>query len=360
MTIRSKIALLICSLAFTLNDGKAFAQSLWKVEVPVYFETDRDVVREEFRFLLREKMLDIGSVNIRKVELIGHTDSDADENYNIHLSGRRARNTADFLISQGVKHDMLRLDSLGETVPISEVKGLNRRVNVVFWYERSISEQAMSKKRVVQGFVFDAVSKKRIQAEYIIEYEKSQKNLNTNPAGFFRLWLYGASDQNLTFIKSGYLNAHYQLKAEEIALSKLDTITIQIYLNPVEVVEKITLKNIYFYTDTDVLKPESYPDLEKLLKSLKDNPEMLIEIQGHMNFATNRVMNRSQQHYNLYLSHKRAKSIYEYLISNGIDRKRLSYKGMSNFKMIYPIPKNKEEEDMNKRVEIYSLKVVSS
>jgi outer membrane protein OmpA-like peptidoglycan-associated protein len=100
--------------------------------------------------------------------------------------------------------------------------------------------------------------------------------------------------------------------------------------------------------------------LEKLLKSLKDNPEMLIEIQGHMNFATNRVMNRSQQHYNLYLSHKRAKSIYEYLISNGIDRKRLSYKGMSNFKMIYPIPKNKEEEDMNKRVEIYSLKVVSS
>ena len=139
MTIRSKIALLICSLAFTLNDGKAFAQSLWKVEVPVYFETDRDVVREEFRFLLREKMLDIGSVNIRKVELIGHTDSDADENYNIHLSGRRARNTADFLISQGVKQDMLRLDSLGETVPISEVKGLNRRVNVVFCYERNIS-----------------------------------------------------------------------------------------------------------------------------------------------------------------------------------------------------------------------------
>lgn len=340
--------------------GNVYAQKLWKAEVPVYFETDKDGVREEFKGLMREKMIEIGSVYIRKVDLIGHTDSDADEMYNLHLSGRRARNTADFLVSQGVKPEMIRIDSLGESVPISEEKGLNRRVNVIFWYERNIPEEDLSRKRILQGIVYDAVTKKRLSAEYIIEYEKSQKNLNTNGAGYFRLPLNGSTEQHLTFIRNGYLNAHYHLKAEDIALSKQDTINIQIYLNPVEVIEKITLKHIYFYTDTDVLKPESYPDLEKLLKSLKDNPSMLIEIQGHMNYAANRVMNRSQQNYNLYLSHKRAKSIYQYLIANGIDRKRLSYRGMSNFKMIYPIPRNQEEEDMNKRVEIYSLRVISS
>lgn len=360
MSFRFQIALILIFIGCISVGEISIAQTLWKAEVPVYFETDKDQIRDEFKLILRSKMMDIGSVNIRKVDLIGHTDSDADENYNMHLSGRRATHTAEFLISQGVKPEMLSLDSLGETLPVSEVKGLNRRVNVVFWYERNISQEQLSRRRIIQGIVFDAATKKRIQADYIIEYEKSQKNLSTNPAGYFRVVMNEATDQNLTFMKSGYLNAHHMLKAEDIALSKQDTITIQIYLNPVMVIEKITLKNIYFYTDTDVLKPESYPDLEKLLKAMKDNQGMLIEIQGHMNYAANRSMNRSQQYYNLHLSHKRAKAIYNYLISNGIERNRLSYKGMSNFNMIYPIPKNKEEEDMNKRVEIYSLKVVSS
>jgi len=58
------------------------------------------------------------------------------------------------------------------------------------------------------------------------------------------------------------------------------------------------------------------------------------------------------------LSYKRAKAINDYLVISGIDQKRLTYKGLGNSRMKFKLPKNKEEEDQNKRVEIYTLKEI--
>jgi len=83
-----------------------------------------------------------------------------------------------------------------------------------------------------------------------------------------------------------------------------------------------------------------------------------IEIQGHMNYPLSRPMNSVQQRYNMELSFKRAKAINDYLVVSGISQERLTYKGMSNTRMKFKYPASKQQEDQNKRVEIYTLKQI--
>jgi outer membrane protein OmpA-like peptidoglycan-associated protein len=52
------------------------------------------------------------------------------------------------------------------------------------------------------------------------------------------------------------------------------------------------------------------------------------------------------------MSDERAKSVMRYLIENGIQKDRLSTKGFGNSKPIYPKPKNEQEIQANRRVEV--------
>ena len=107
----------------------------------------------------------------------------------------------------------------------------------------------------------------------------------------------------------------------------------------------VLLKNIYFKDRSARIVPESKASLYELLCVLQDNPNLKIQIQGHICCQT---VNDFED-----ISTIRAKAIYIYLIQNKINRKRLSYKGFGNFRPIHPIPeKNPQEEDENRRVEI--------
>ena len=107
----------------------------------------------------------------------------------------------------------------------------------------------------------------------------------------------------------------------------------------------IMLENIYFDYSSAKFLPESYNTLNVLLQVLKENPKLIIEIQGHIC-----CQNSYQPD---IISTERAKAIYTYLIQNKIDKKRLTYKGYGVTRPIHPIPeKNTQEEEENRRVEI--------
>ena len=112
--------------------------------------------------------------------------------------------------------------------------------------------------------------------------------------------------------------------------------------------DTIRLKNIYFYNMTPRILPKSRPVLIELLCALEDNPKLKIEIQGHI--CCQKVYDINE------LSVMRARAIYNYLVSQKINRKRLSYKGFGTSNPIYPIPeKSAFEQDENRRVEIVVL-----
>lgn len=112
----------------------------------------------------------------------------------------------------------------------------------------------------------------------------------------------------------------------------------------------VKLKNIYFYNNSATIVPKSQSVLYDLLCVMQENPNLKIEIQGH-------ICCKSASEYEV-ISSARARAVYNYLIRNKIARNRLSFKGYGVSRPVYKIPEaNPQEEDENRRVEILILEM---
>ena len=109
----------------------------------------------------------------------------------------------------------------------------------------------------------------------------------------------------------------------------------------------VRLDNVYFDQSSYVLRPESYPQLDKLVKTLRSQPTLVIMVAGHTDNVGDRRLNQA-------LSENRAKVIQSYLIRSGIAEKRLEARGLGDTQ---PVAPNDTEENkrMNRRVEFVVL-----
>lgn len=119
--------------------------------------------------------------------------------------------------------------------------------------------------------------------------------------------------------------------------------------------QNIVLPNFNFVGGRHVLLQQSIPYQAELLAVLKKYPTISIEIQGHVCCVFNQQDGYDFETATYNLSVNRAKAIYEYLIKNGIDSKRLSYKGFGSTQpKVYP-EKDENDATINRRVEIKIL-----
>ncbi|NMH27791.1 OmpA family protein [Flavobacterium silvaticum] len=108
--------------------------------------------------------------------------------------------------------------------------------------------------------------------------------------------------------------------------------------------DKLTLTNLNFLINTFAIAPPSRGKLFELLLVMQKNPDLKIDIQGHLCCSTNDRLD---------LSTKRAKAVYQFLIANDIDKSRLSYRGFGVSQPKFAIPEQNEDERAgNRRVEI--------
>ena len=150
----------------------------------------------------------------------------------------------------------------------------------------------------------------------------------------------------------GYNYAYYYI--DDVMLRKIPPFITppvkpdDLSLTPLEVGKSIRLKNIYFEFSKDELMPRSYVELQKLLKIMKENPKMDIEITGHTDSI-------GTDGYNLNLSMRRAAAVVSFLKSEGISAKRLRAHGAGESK---PIASNETDEGRaeNRRVEFLILR----
>ncbi|MFK7747646.1 MAG: OmpA family protein [Kordia sp.] len=115
---------------------------------------------------------------------------------------------------------------------------------------------------------------------------------------------------------------------------------------------------INFKTGRVTLVKTSKKELEKLVRFLKKNRNIHIEVQGHVCCGGNDdsdALNSATGTETLSLD--RARFIYKYLISRGISKERLTYKGYA-FKTPLRFPeKGSRDRSANRRVEIKITKV---
>lgn len=110
---------------------------------------------------------------------------------------------------------------------------------------------------------------------------------------------------------------------------------------------KIKLKNINFFQNTFQTTPESQAALYDLLFVMQNNPNLKIQIQGHICCVD--IDRRN-------LSLDRAKQVRRFLQWKGIPMGRVSVTGFGTTRPIYPIPEDNEEQAAaNRRVEIEIL-----
>ena len=113
--------------------------------------------------------------------------------------------------------------------------------------------------------------------------------------------------------------------------------------------EKLALNHLNFQPGTDVFRDIAFPVLEDLLLTLKKREDIHIKIHGHICCATDDWQDLSTQ---------RAMRVFDYLIKNGIDHKRLSHQGHGSTKPIYRLPEeNEDQRKTNRRVEIEIISI---
>jgi OmpA-OmpF porin, OOP family len=130
---------------------------------------------------------------------------------------------------------------------------------------------------------------------------------------------------------------------------------VEFRLRPIEIVpiEKeaiVRLNSVFFDFNKAILKPESFPELDRVVALLNERPTMTIEVDGHTD-------NIGTTEYNQKLSEKRASAVQAYLVTKDIDKSRVVAKGFGESK---PLVSNDDEIDgreINRRVEFRILTV---
>ncbi len=198
----------------------------------------------------------------------------------------------------------------------------------------------------VSGKVYDAVTKEPLATEielYDLATSKRVALLNSNEGdGTFLVCLPSKKDYALSIEKTGYLFYSENFSLKNVT-GDLKNYHLDVPLEPIKIGNKVVLKNIFFETDSYGLKDESKAELKKLIDFMNINTKIKIEISGHTD-------NVGTAAHNNVLSENRAKSVYDYLVANGIDKTRMTYKGYGFDK---PIATNDTEEGraLNRRTE---------
>jgi len=204
----------------------------------------------------------------------------------------------------------------------------------------------------VKGRVFDKQSGKAVKATVLL------KNL-TNHQVVFRSEADYTDGTFLVPLPIGNAYAlhvqqpNYLFYSQHFALS--DTLVsysiypIEVPLETMELGSSSTLNNIFFPTNGYELLPTSTADLKELIDFMQEHKQLKIEIEGHTD-------NTGNEQQNQILSEKRALAVYQYLISHGIEKGRLTFKGYGQSK---PIASNQTEagKQQNRRT---AFKIIST
>ncbi len=226
------------------------------------------------------------------------------------------------------------------------VKGLQKPPDNIFF--REPARLAVDTSLVMKGMITDSENQKPVIAKMeLIDVDASKvvATAISDASGNYKVKIPAPKAYGIEIIAKNYL---LYLDAIDLSKESGDEIIIRNFmLERVEVGAKVILKNIFFEFGKSTLKPESYAELNNVIKLLQNNETLRIEISGHTD-------NIGTYKYNKKLSEDRAKAVVDYLIKKGITPDRLTYKG---YAFDQPVAPNTTDEGRakNRRVEFKVL-----
>jgi outer membrane protein OmpA-like peptidoglycan-associated protein len=205
---------------------------------------------------------------------------------------------------------------------------------------------------LVSGNVYNKKTNEPLSASLVYETlpdgEEAGNGISNPSDGSFKIVL--PFDKNY-LIKAAA--EHFFAQSENLNLDSLvkagyKEIHKDLYLVPIEIGQVVRLNNVFFDFDKWGLRPESYIELDRVVKLLTENPALEIEMSAHTD-------SRGSDEYNFKLSDNRARSVMEYILSKGIAANRIISKGYGE---TVPVATNETDDgrQLNRRVEFTILK----
>ncbi|MCC6841416.1 MAG: OmpA family protein [Flavobacteriales bacterium] len=192
--------------------------------------------------------------------------------------------------------------------------------------------------------VTDAETGKPVEAALALEgmYFDSVVQAKGNSHYTFRMDTY--RKLRISCLQQGYMFQTLQVRP-----SGEPEVKVAIQLARIAPGAMVVLEDIRFVGNDSKVMRSSEGALYMLLQFMVQNPSARIEIQGHVNGPS---VKRSMTTELVELSAQRAQTVFNFLLVNDVDPARMAYVGMGNSQMLFPEPKNKEESEANRRVEV--------
>jgi outer membrane protein OmpA-like peptidoglycan-associated protein len=237
------------------------------------------------------------------------------------------------------------------------------------YYSRGVSENNMDIFRIklpiiknpepfvtVRGKIIDKQTGQPLGAKIVYERLPDGKGLGisqSNPeTGAYEFRLPAGELYGLRVDSDDKLSENQNLDLRDIKQDQV--IEKDFTLDPIGVATieenvSITLNNLFFDFDKAVLRPESFPELDRIVTLMNEKPTMQIEISGHTDSA-------GPDKYNMGLSERRAKSVVQYLNGKKIEKSRMN---VVFFGESMPVDTNDTSDGRrrNRRVEFKILKI---
>lgn len=146
---------------------------------------------------------------------------------------------------------------------------------------------------------------------------------------------------------AGYVSESRTLDLRDLSVDKkvdANFVLRAIEVVPIEKEAIVRLNTILFDFAKAELKPEAFPELERVVELMRARPAMVIEVGGHTD-------NIGSDEFNQNLSEQRANAVLKFIVSKGIDKGRVTAVGYGEKK---PRVSNDDEEsgrELNRRVE---------
>lgn len=211
---------------------------------------------------------------------------------------------------------------------------------------------------LVSGNVYNAKTKQPLSASLVYETLPDgieAGNGTSNPAdGSFKMVLPYDKNYSIRASADKFFAISENLNLDSLVKAGYKEIHKDLYLVPIEIGQVFRLNNVFFDFDKYSLRPESFVELDRVVKFLNDYPNVEIEMSAHTD-------SKGSDDYNMTLSANRAKSVMEYILSKGIAATRIISKGYGETKPMASNANpdgtdNPEGRQLNRRVEFTILK----
>lgn len=200
--------------------------------------------------------------------------------------------------------------------------------------------------KLISGHVIDQESGNPVLDAIVTIQNKNNPNdiqsQKVDDNGYFEFKVKKDDNYEISIQAPGYLNVSDNLQ------NGTDDVELDVKPYKKEIGKSFVIQNIYYDFDKWDIKESSKVELDKIVKLLRENPSLSIELGSHTD-------SRGSVDYNDQLSRKRAESAAQYIISQNISKLRISARGYGERFLVNNcgdnVPCSEAQHEMNRRTE---------